>query len=743
MERSSDTSGKGQSTASEAARKVAGERWPAPDAQAGTERPEISAQDVRKECLQDQIIVGLGGASRGRSSNHGGGQEVSFEDKKITGQLDLTGALLDRPVRFTDCDFTHPIVLTGARAAGIHLERCKILSLRGDRLSVDGDLLLEEVQSNGEISICGARLTGHLRCTGSKFSHPSGKAFNAKGTMVEGSALFDGDFSSEGEFILASARIRGTVDMTGGSFSNTPGFALMAEGIRVDTGMLLSAKFTGSVILTEAHVSGKIKCSGGNFVASPGEMAINAVLVEADGICFDAGFAAAGEVHLDGSTVTGRLLCNGGKFCNPGGIALSANGLDCQDVRLGYDFNATGEVKLIGAKISREFNCTNGTFDNEGNVALQADGLICEGKAYLNEKFHAMGEVRLCNARIATELTCSNGTFENREGAALNVGGLTCDGNVYLNDNFTAIGKVELIDATISRELNCGNGKFGELIAQRLVVGTKFVWQPRETPKEVNLAGATIGLLRDHFPKSWPKGETRVAGLTIGNLGDESQAKARQRIEWHKDEGYAPGIYQQLTRIYREKGLDREANEIAIIGQRIRRRGGGKGGGMLWPSKVMKTWLGEHVHHRRRRKDGRMPWPSRLWSWFLEYMVGYGYRIEKPLIVALVWGLVGTLFFYLAQRNHIMVPVSDGHNATIDANSCPSKSDYPCFMPVTYSFELLFPVVNLRQVNFWLPSAATSWGKLLLLDVWLSIAAGWILGIAVAAGIGHLFSQRK
>ena len=365
VERNVDTRGGEQPTPSHAARDVAGERRSAANAHVDRGGPEITAQAVRIKCLE----------------NRPDGQEVAFVKKKVTGPLDLKGELLDRPVRFTDCEFSDSIVLTGARATkGIRLEGGKIHSLYGDRLSVEGDLVLEEVCSQGEISLRGARLTGHLRCTGSTFSQPSGKAFNAKGMMVGGSALFDGGFASTGEFILSSARIDGTVEMTGGSFCNRAGSALVAEGIRVGTGMFLGANFTGTVVLTEAHVSGKIKCSGGRFVASAGRMAVDAELIEADGVFFDEGLTASGEVHLDGGTVTGRLACNGGTFCNPDGIALSANGLDCQDMRLGYGFSATGEVSLIGAKISREFNCTRGKFDNEKRVALQADGLICGGK---------------------------------------------------------------------------------------------------------------------------------------------------------------------------------------------------------------------------------------------------------------------------------------------------------------------------------------------------------------------------
>jgi hypothetical protein len=88
-----------------------------------------------------------------------------------------------------------------------------------------------------------------------------------------------------------------------------------------------------------------------------------------------------------------------------------------------------------------------------------------------------------------------------------------------------------------------------------------------------------------------------------------------------------------------------------------------------------------------------------------------------------------------------MEPVGSGATATINANAC--TPNYPCFVPYTYAFELLFPVIDLRQVNYWLPSAATPPGFLLLVYVWIAIATGWVISVAVAAGIGHLLGRQK
>jgi hypothetical protein len=669
--------------------------------------------------------------------NRIGGQELSFDKTRITGPLRLTDMLIDCLLRFTNCEFSSPIFLTGTRAsAGVHLVDCTIQSFEADRLSVQGDLVLERVRG-GPISLCGARLTGHLRCTGSQLLAEAGTAFNGRDMTVAGSALFDGGFRSVGKFILASARIDGSVDMTGASLSNKGGDALTADGIWVGTALLLSEGFykrfsaEGTVRLAEAHVSGKLKCSGADFCASPaGGIAIDAQQIDAAEICLDKGFKATGEVCLDGGTVKGRVDCNDGIFCNLGGKALKANGLDCRDMRLGYKFSAVGEVQLVGARISRELNCTNGTFVNEEEgkegkegkevpVALRADGLICDGKVYLNKV--TCGRVQLRNARIKTELNCTGGSF-----TTIRMAGMSCDGTVYLNRKFQATGLVELVNVNVGRYLNCNGGKFDSLDAQRLTVDGKFDWRPSGTPRKVDVSFADVGLLIDNPGSSWPLTEsqdlagkngwdTKLAGFTFRDI-DEEEARwqgkdvTQSRIDWLAKAGYAPGIYRQLAHIYRQKGLDRDARNIAIAGQRARRSRGGL-----------------HL----------MP---KAWNYFLDWSVGYGYRMHRPLLGVLCAGLIGIIFFRLAQSHNIMEAVGQAQGENIDANKC--TPGYPCFFPITYAFEIFLPVINLRQVNYWLPDGVSAWGQALFAWVWLAIIYGWIVTVALAAGIGNLIKQQ-
>lgn len=619
-------------------------------------RPDIPARLVESACL--------GGEGSG---------EYVLDGARVVGSLELSGRLIERSLRFTDCEFTRAIWLEGAQAsAGIHLDNCDIRAFRADRLSVGGDLVLESVRCRGGlISLRGARVAGHLRCTGSHLSCPHGKVFTGRGMMIGASALFDGDFHAEGEFVLTDAQVGGSIDMKGATFTNKNGLAIDAQSVK------------------------------------------------AAEIRLDEGFTATGAVRLDGASVSGRLLCIRGQFRNEAGTALAANGLECRDVRLGEGFVAKGAVHLIGAIIGRELNCSRGRFDNKDGTAINADGLACEGKIYFDDKFEADGEVLLRNARVRTELNCSNGTFRNEGRIALSAGGLDCQGDVYLNEDFKACGEVELTDVTIGRRLNCERGSFTKFSAARLTVGTTFDWRPRQAPEQVDLSFADVGLLVD-APQSWPSGDpcdppTKLTGLNFKDVGDEKdwprcdKDRIKGREEWLKNASYAPGVYHQLARIYDQRGRE-GAREISIAGQRDRRERGG------------------------------ISWWARQWNRFLDCTVRYGYSLHRPLLVVLAAGILGIGLFYLALYFHVMEAVGGATGAAANASSC--TPSYPCFFPPAYALEILLPVINLRQVSFWLPSASTGFGKFLFAWVWLAIAFGWVVSVALAAGIGHLFSRR-
>ncbi|AVZ71114.1 hypothetical protein SLUN_01465 [Streptomyces lunaelactis] len=119
-------------------------------------------------------------------------------------------------------------------------------------------------------------------------------------------------------------------------------------------------------------------------------------------------------------------------------------------------------------------------------------------------------------------------------------------------------------------------------------------------------------------------------------------------------------------------------------------------------------------------------------------MTGYGYKLYRPFIWVLgLWG-VGILVFYFAQDMGIMhaTRTSPDKGHPYIADNC--TTDYPCYIFWLYPLALLMPVLNLWLVSYWLPSLGVGWGWLYLVISLVYITLGWILGVALVAGVRHL-----
>ena len=167
--------------------------------------------------------------------------------------------------------------------------------------------------------------------------------------------------------------------------------------------------------------------------------------------------------------------------------------------------------------------------------------------------------------------------------------------------------------------------------------------------------------------------------------------------------------YQQLSMVYRQQGRAKEARRVAL------------------------------EKHRQRRKLGLLPWWSRGWSLFQDVTVGYGYRLYNALFIVIALGIIGTILFRYAQYHNLMLATSANPPGSVQADHC--TQDYPCFTPYVYAFQLLLPIVNLHQTDFWLPNSWTGFGVALLAYTWFIIVLGWMLGVALVAGLSRVFSR--
>jgi hypothetical protein len=668
-----------------------------------------------------------------------------FEDR-----VDLTRARTDKPVEWNGgqigsiladhfCSSTDLIVrnatVTGiislqaawvrgdVRLSGSQLSPPSGQAICGDHLRVGGTLFLngEDFRARGEVGLRFARIEGQLNCRHANFTNPSGHSINADHMVVGGDVLLDGRFCADGEVCVQWARV-GRLRATRGSFTSASTYALHADALHARHGVYLDRGFNAaaSVRLVGANVTGELCCTKGSF-HSPSGRALDAERIVAEDVYLDHGFTARGEVRFNDSKVSRQFNATNGEFRNDrsGGYALNCDGLRCAgDVFLNGGFHAAGAVSLTGAEIGSQLNCTAGSFNALGGYALFADGMTTPGIVYLDRGFQAMGEVRLARATIGRQLVCTDGVFSNQHGNALDLTGLITPGDVLANGNFRATGEVRMRNAEITRDLNFRGAQLHGaegLDARGIKVGGRLIWKLDQPPEGlVDLSSGHVSRLDDTM-QSWPAGKYVLAGLRYRPaVNGNDEISVDQRLRWLRTtEDYNATAYQQLAEAYQLVGEEKTAETISIASLRdLRKRG-----------------------DLRRR--------SRGWNRFLDWTVGYGYRLHRPFLALLVLGLLGALIYYLgAHAGLIYATQPKGKQIAAPANgACPLG--YPCFNPVAYSFQLLIPGLDLREATYWWPDASKGLrGLLLVLYTWLMIILGWVLATALVAGITQLFRRR-
>ena len=615
------------------------------------DHPADGANWGSERTIRAEVIYAL--AVGDNSDVHAKGLRI--RGAKIAGALDLDSAQIPHPLALVDCFIGEPITLRDADAPLVNLTGSRVVGVQADGLRTrSGVFLRNGFHATGEVRLGGAKIGGQLDCTGGTFEN----ALYADGATVDGDVFLRNRFHATGEVRLLAAKIGGQLDCSGGTFENAKGIALVADRATVDGDVFLRSGFraTGELRLVGARIVGNLDCQGGTFEKAKGK-ALNA----------------------DSATVYGSVFLSS---------LPQAEG--------GLRFHATGEVLLAGAKIGGQVECSGGTFKNAEGIALNANRATVGGSVFLSIisqaggvlRFHATGEVRLLGAKIGGQLDCSGGIFENANGHALhadsalhalNADSAIIDGPVFLGDGFHATGQVRLAGAKIGGPLNCSGGTFekGEGFALNLeratVTGTFLLRGPRtRSAGTMNLGYANVGELVDD-EESWPGNEKLyLDGFVYGRFAGDAPWQARDRLRWlGLQPGFWPQPYEQLVRVLREMGHEREAREVAIAKQVQVRKHGGLG---FW---------------------------GRARNLILGFVAAHGYKGERAFgLLILVW-LLGTGMFCMAEWTGVMVP---SEKEAYDSNQTPLvplPSWYPILHAPLYAIDTLLPGIDLHQKSKW------------------------------------------
>ena len=591
----------------------------------------------------------------------------------------------DGAIRLTGAEITGSLNCANAQL-GTDAENNSLLA---DELKVSVGVLLDrQFTALGAIRLPGANITGQLRCRASRITgtDEDGDSLVCNGIRIGGPAYLDEGFLTAGAVVLSGADIGGLVTLGSARIGqNAKHYSLVADGLRAGRDVLADEIATdGEALLAGAVIGGSLAFRSGRLGAGGQQNSLMA-----------AGLHAGGDLLLDGLLTTGAIVAAGtdigGRF-------------SCQGSRLGSDANGDS---LVG------------------------DGARAGGSVYLDEQCATAGAVRFTLAGIGGSLGCSGAQLgANKNHQALVIEQVNIAGDLLLDKGFTAAGGVSLRGASIGSELR---------------------WEPGEAPPgEVDLNGARTLQLTDNWTNHrtlgyWPSGRLRLVGFTYQALGGIHPLTVKQRLDWIRSQYesepehpqpnhettaeqapdrptqsrrqswttpvstvFATQPYKQLANAYRQAGQEDEARDVEI------------------------------AMRRDSRKYGHLPWLSKSLNWLLDVTIRYGYQTSRALAgIAALYVLV-FLAFWFAQHQGNLIAASNVQNPALHPTALRCVTGYPCFYPAGYAFDLVVPLINIRQADFWQANGHHAFGWAWVFGTWTATALGWFLATLLVVGYSGL-----
>jgi len=254
-------------------------------------------------------------ATLGRSPN----SPIDVYAAKISGVLDLSGAVIPCPLSFRRCVFVDEIWLKNAKVPSLILTGCWTRTILADGIDVAGNVLLNQgFHSKGQVLLRDAKIGGNLRTEDSRFEYEQGdeshsSSENSLGCdriRVNGSVFLSkpGHGSTfKGEVGLASAFVGSNLECDDSKFENPGLFAIRADRLTVVGSVFLRGKFSskGAVRLLNAQM-GVLDCTGGTFDGD-GKIALTAEAATISGYAVFEGIVIKGGAALLRGVVTGDV----------------------------------------------------------------------------------------------------------------------------------------------------------------------------------------------------------------------------------------------------------------------------------------------------------------------------------------------------------------------------------------------------------------------------------------------------
>lgn len=446
-------------------------------------------------------------------------------------------------------------------------------------------------------------------------------------------------------FIGASLRVSAELDLSGSTITGVRDYK--SELVQVGT---------AAVHLSNARIGGKLDLSSTKTSR----------------------FCADGTVRLSGAHIDGDVNVSGAKLMGNGAPALSARtAIIGGNVKLcpafGHRFEANGEVVFVAAQITGDLDCRGARLINPSGRALHCEDLKVESVLLSADMeagipLEASGRLNFLTAIIGGSFFMSNARLSPGPDYS---GILRTGGRVALN----------IQQARISNAFAVANiGALGD-------ESRKHALDDPLTPVQgwFLLTGTKVGAIRDDLNTGWPAaGFLDLDGATYERIRHVNGGDLiAMRIHWlrrqfldevPRPDTFRPQPYEQLSQVFRQHGLAKEANAIAV--EKIRMR------------------LQSHVDSRQQR----------IFPQLLMLISQYGYSSRRAIssfliLVGLGTAMYATALFGFDQQ---FLPVESdpepiNYTFVFGLLEQPAERGCPGLHVVHYALDAALPVIDLSQ----------------------------------------------
>jgi hypothetical protein len=412
---------------------------------------------------------------------------------------------------------------------------------------------------------------------------------------------------------------------------------------------------------------------------------------------------------------------------NPSGDAIFADALDCPSDLFLRGAKVKGGVRLLGAAIGGDLSCRGAELSAPGGVAFDLSRARVSGSLNLSGGMVVEGDLRLSG--------CSVGILDDDGSGWPRGGRLALEG--------------------------CDYGAFAR--GNRVDFATRRRW-------------LDLGRTPGHEATFSPQPHVQFARVlrVIGHEGDARRVLARKEALQRaaRRSALRARIYGEALRLWFElaPGMLRRGMLRRV---RARHRG-------LPPGDVRRGMIDGRLRQARffKARPARRPTPSErsaslpaalavapglalmsaqlgartLWDRMLGAVIGYGHFAPRAFVYMIPFVLSGWGVFGWAQSISAMQPAQAVWLRGAEWTGCANAPDrldcfelaardYPHFSPFAYSVDVIFPVVDVGQTQYWAPAVGMDEGK--VVQAWQRVQRffGWALSLLAIAGFSGIVKK--